>query len=319
MKNSKKNKIATVLLISIFFTFSVSLWAAVSDPKGDISVLSQHIFDVASDLKDETSRPELDSAEINFLLEDMKDLLKDYENMLVFAESPYPGEILLGKTPRLNDSWHEVDCVTRYNGQFNEIRIRRSVGGARYLRINDIEITYMTPNGPVKQTLNRSGRAKLYSGDVFQLALPRPMKVIKMRIAVEHESNGLIITGVPTNIERPRPRSDRPRRTGQILLGTTPRGNDSWVETICTSTLRPVKEIQLKRTGRRSSYLRISDIEVTYRTPSGTKKMVFNKGGRERLFFDQTFSIVLPEPMRVTRIRILVEHETTGLQIYGII
>ncbi len=319
MKNNKQIKIAAVLLISLFFTFSVSIWAAVSDPKRDISVISQHIFEAANDLKTETDKPVLDSAEINFLLDDMKELLKDYENILIFAESPYPGEILLGKTPRGNDSWLETECTTRYEGLFKEIRIRRAGSSARYLRINDIEVSYMTPKGTEKETLNQSARARLYTDDVFALALPRPMKITKIKIAIEHESGGLIITGVPTNnIERPRPRTERPRGQGRMLLGTTPKGKDSWVETICERTAMPVKEIHLERTGNNSSYLRISDIEITYRTPDGVKKMLLNKDARERLYFDQTFALVLPEPLRVTHIRILVGHETTGLRVYGI-
>ena len=315
MKNN--NKIAAVLLISVLLTFSVSLWAAVSDSSRDISVISEHIFDVAADLRAETDKPVLDSAEINFLLKDMKDLVKDYENLLVFAECPYPGEIMLAQTPRLNDSWHETDCVTRYNGPFKEIRIRRTGSSSRYLRINDIEITYMTPSGPEKQILNKNGRVRLYENEVFKLILPKPVKVTKIKIAVEHESNGLIITGVPAETERPRPGIERPRQTGKVLLGTTSNGNDSWVEALCERTPRPVKEIQLKRTGRKSGYLRINDIEITYRTITGTRKMVLNRNGRAKLYFDQDFNLILPEPMRITHIRIMVEHETTGLQIFG--
>ncbi len=318
MKKSKTIKIVAVLLFSLFLTFSVSIWAAVSDPKRDISVISQHILEAANDLKTETDKPVLDSAEINFLLDDMKDLLKDYENILIFAESPYPGEILLGRTPRGNDSWLETECTTRYEGLFKEIRIRRIGSGARYLRINDIEVSYITPKGTEKETLNRSARARLYPDDVFELALPRPMKVTKIKIAIEHDTDGLIITGVPTNIERPRPRTERQRGQNRVLLGTTPKGNDSWVETICENTARPVKEIHLERTGNRSNYLRINDIEITYRTPGGIKKMMLNKNAREKLYFNQTFALVLPEPLRVTHIRILIEHETTGLRVFGI-
>ena len=318
MKNSKKIKIASVLLIMVFLT-SVSLWAGVSDPKGDASVLTQHILDVASDLKIETEKPVLDSAEINFLLDDMKDLLRSYENILVYAESPYPGEILLGQTPSGNDSLLEVLCDTRYEGQFKEIRIRRTGSGARYLRINDIELTYMTPKGPEKETLNRYSRAKLYTGDVFGLVLPKPMKVMRIKISIEHKTSGLIITGVPTNVEHIKPRRKRQHQEqGPMLLGTTPKGGNSWVETFCENTFKPVKEIQLKRTGNKSSYLRISDIEITYRTPAGEKKMLLNKNAREKLYSNQTFSVILSEPLRISHIRILVGHETSGLEVYGI-
>ena len=318
MRHNNKIRAAAVLFIPVFLLFSVSLWAAGINSKRDILVISQHIFDTASDLKAETDKPVLDAAEINYLLDDMKDLLMDYENMLVFAESPYPGEIILAKTQHVDDAWIETDCVTRYEGLFKEIRIRRTGSRARYLRINDIELTYMAPGGPEKLTLNHNGQEKLYTGDIFKLSLPRPIKITRIKIAVEHESNGLIITGIPYKIEPPRPGIEGFRRGGKVLLGTTPKGDDSWVETVCDGTTRPIKEIQLKRTGHKSGYLRIDDIEITYRTPIGLKKVILNKNGREKLYFDQTFSLVLPEPMHVTHIRIMVEHETTGLQVYGI-
>lgn len=318
MRNGKQFKMTKYLFVLATITISIPLFAAMSDYKKDISTISQQILDIAADLKQETNKPDFDSEEIGFLLDDMKEMLKDYESMLVFAESPYPGEILLGKTPHVNDAWTETECTSRYDGLLKEIRIRRVGSSARYLRIYDIEVTCMTPNGPEKQTLNKGSNAQLYNNDVFKLALPKPMRITKIRILIEHESNGLIISGVPYNFEPRRPGPGRSRNRGPVLLGTTPPGDDSWVETICDGTSRPIREIQLKRTGQKAVYLRINDIEITYQTSTGPQKQVFNKSGNDRLYFDGTFSLVLPQPMRVTHIRIKIEHETTGLQVYGI-
>ena len=316
MRNRKQIRRAVVLFVPVIL--AIPLWAATSDYRNDAAFLSQQLVDAANDLKQETGRPDIDSVEVDYLLDEIKGLISDYENVLVFAESPYPGEILLGKTPRGDDAWVETPCSSRYDGLLKEIRIRRTGSSARYLRINDIEITSMTPSGPEKLILNKGARARLYSSDIFRLALPKPMRITKIRIAIEHESNGLIISGIPYNFERPRPRMQRSRQVGPVLLGTTPPGNDTWVETICNGTARPIREIQLKRTGRRASYLRINDIEITYQTPTGLRKQVFNKGGRIRLYSTGTYSLILPQPMRVTHIRILIEHESTGLQVYGV-
>ena len=147
------------------------------------------------------------------------------------------------------------------------------------------------------------------------------MRIRRIRISINHESTGLEIYGIPYETEPFQPRV-RPRRnspTTEVLLGTTPPGDDTWLETLCNNpNNRPIREIQLKRTGRRASYLRINDIEVTYMTPAGPTKEVFNKSGRAKLYYDSVFRLILPRPMRVVRIRILTEHESTGLQVYGI-
>jgi hypothetical protein len=316
MSNRKQFKIIVLILTAL--TGSISIWAVAGDYKRDISEISEQILETAADLKQETDKPVLDSNEVEYILDDMKEMLWDYENMLVFAASPYPGEILLGKTPPGNDGWVETGCTSRYEGLFKEIRIRRTGSRARFLRIYDIEVTCMTPNGPEKQILNKGSDEKLYTGDVFKLALPRPMRITNIRISIEHETNGLIISGVPYNLERQRPRMDRSREPREVLIGTTRRGNDTWLETICDDTPRPVKEILLKRTGYQAVYLRINDIEITYKTPEGLRKEVFNKSGNVKLYATGVFRLVLPKPMRVTHIRVLIEHESNGLQVYGI-
>ena len=232
----------------------------------------------------------------------------------------HPGEILLATTSGGEDTWLEALCDTRFEGPMKEIRIRRSGSRARYLRINDIEITYITPGGPRRETFNKNGRFRLYSNGVFRLALPRPMNNIRrIRISVGHESNGLEIYAVPLHLPVVRSNVLRNRYPAEVLMGTTPAGNDTWLETICSNPRnRPVREIQLKRTGREASYLRINDIEVTFLTPQGPKKEVFNKNGRFRLYYDGLFRLVLPRPLRIVRIRILIGHKSTGLNVYGI-
>jgi hypothetical protein len=310
-----------VILIADFILIG-TVWAVRNEYTDRIKVLSDQILTTADKLKKATDGPVFNSFEIDGALAELKDLIKEYENIMVFAGSPYPGEILLATTPAGNDSRLEALCDTRYDGPMKEIRIRRAGSRANYLRINDIELTYDTPEGPKTETFNKNGRFRLYSNGVFQLALPKPMKIRRIRVNIEHESNGLQIFGIPYNLPVLQPRV-MPVMPGQnpseVLLGTTPSGDDAWLETLCSSPYnRPVREIQLKRTGREASYLRINDIEVTYMTPQGPKVAVFNKGGRFRLYYDGVFKLVLPEPMRIVRIRILIEHESTGLKVFGI-
>jgi len=151
------------------------------------------------------------------------------------------------------------------------------------------------------------------------------MRIRRIAISVGHESTGLEVYGIPFElpaVRRPQiiqpPVQENPY-PAEILLGTTPPGDSTWLETLCSSPYyRPVREIRLRRTGRRTSYLRINDIEITYLTPQGFKKEVFNEGGRVKLYYDGVHQLALPRPMRVTRIRILINHESTGLKVYGV-
>jgi hypothetical protein len=105
-----------------------------------------------------------------------------------------------------------------------------------------------------------------------------------------------------------------------MLLGTTPPGHSTWVETLCKSHCGgPVREVRLKRTGREASYLRINDIEITYMTPRGMQKELLNEGARVKLYYGGEFRLALPRPMRIVRIRIKIDHESTGLEVYGVI
>jgi len=319
MKNNKIKKLVIVLFIPVSLIGAVR---AISNRYTDrITMLSDEILFTAEELQDATDQPVINSPEIDEILTELKGLIRDYENTLIFAESPYPGEILLGTTPPGDDTWVETLCSSRYDGLFKEIRIRRTGNRARYLRINDIEITYTNPEGPAKEVFNKNGRVRLYSDGVFMLALPRPMRIRRIRISIEHESTGLEIYGIPYESEPLQPR-ERPRRNlpaTEVLLGTTPPGNDTWLETLCSNPdNRPIREIQLKRTGRKASYLRINDIEVTYMTPTGPMKEVLNKSGRVKLYYDSVFRLIFPRPMRVVRIRIFTEHESTGLRVYGV-
>jgi len=308
------------LIIFLICTALISTaWAIRNEYSDRIIDFSEQILIAANELKDATEDPVFNSLEVERILSELKDSIKEYENLIAFAESPYPGEILLGTTPGGDGNWLETLCDSRYDGLIKEIRIRRTGSRARYLRINDIEVTNITPGGPRKETFNKNARFRLYRNEVFRLALPKPMKVNRIRIRIEHESTGLEVYGIPYNLPviRPKVRLDRP--PAEVLLGTTPAGDDTWLDTLCSNPYRrPIREIQLKRTGRESSYLRVNDIELTYLTPEGPKKEIFNAGGRYRLYYDGVFRLVLPRPMRVTRIRILVGHKSTGLNVYGI-
>jgi len=321
MKNSKIKKLVIVLFIPVSLIGAVRAFS--NKYTGRITILSDEILFTAEELQDATDQPVINSSEVDEILTELKGLIKEYENTLIFAESPYPGEILLGTTPPGDSTWLETLCSSRYDGLFKEIRIRRTGYEARYLRINDIEITYTTPQGPAKEVFNENGRVRLYRDGIFKLALPRPMRIRRIKININHESTGLEIYGIPYESEPLLPRPIvRPRRNSlatEVLLGTTPPGDDTWLETLCSNPgNRAIKEIQLKRTGRKASYLRINDIEVTYMTPTGPMKEIFNKGSRAKLYYDSVFRLILPRPMRVSRIRILTEHESTGLRVYGI-
>ncbi len=312
-----------VLIVALASPMGV-VWSINHDYFRQVTTLSDEILFKAQSLADVTDAPVFHAAQAETILNELKDMIDQYEEMMVFAESPYPGEILLGTTPPGDDTWLETLCTTRYGGPVKEIRLRRTGHRAKYLRINDIEVTYMTPAGPRRETFNRSARIKLYPDGLFRFPLPRPMRVRRIRILVHHESTGLVISAIPYARPAP-PRTERIQFVepepipAEILLGTTSRGNDSWLETVCHNPYhRPVKEIRLKRTGRRASYLRINDIEITSVTPKGRAKMLFNQNGRAKLRPGGVFSLVLPRPVRIAHIRIRIDHESAGLEVYGV-
>jgi hypothetical protein len=315
-----------VFVLLVLTSSAGTIWAIANGYAGRAQGLAEEIVLNAEELRDATNGPAYNSTEVDEILSEMKELISEYEAVMVFAESPYPGEIMLGSTPGGNSTWLEALCSTRYDGPLKEIRIRRTGHKANYLRINDIEITYSTPEGWGRETFNQNGRVKLYSSNVFKLALPRPMRIKRIRIRINHESTGLEITGIPYHPDgaprfprRMRRSAVENRGPSEVLLGTTPGGSSTWLETLCSNpSHRPIREIQLKRTGRKTSYIRINDIEVTYLTPGGRRKEVFNKGGRVKLYNDKIFKLSLPRPMRVVNIRVLINHRSTGLEVRGI-
>lgn len=188
------------IVLLIILAVSIGAIRAIADGYSSrIEALSEQILAKAGDLSDATHGPVFDSSEVQGTLTELKSLIDEYETLMVFVESPHPGEILLGTTPAGDDTWLDTLCDTRYGGLLKEIRIRRTGHRANYLRIKDIEITYLTPRGPKKQTFNRRGRVKLYHGGVFKLALPKPMKVLRVRVGIHHESTGLEFYGIPYN------------------------------------------------------------------------------------------------------------------------
>lgn len=315
-----------VFVLLVVTSSAGTIWAIANGYSGRVQGLADEIVLNAEELRDATSGPAYNRTEVDEILSEMKELISEYEAVMVFAESPYPGEIVLGSTPGGDSMWLEALCSTRYDGPLKEIRIRRTGNKAKYLRINDIEITYSTPVGWGRETFNKDGRVKLYSDGVFKLALPRPMRIRRIRIRINHESTGLEISGIPYHPDGA-PRFPRRMRRmavehggpSEVLFGTTPGGNSTWLETLCSNpSQRPIREIQLKRTGRKTSYIRINDIEVTYLTPGGRRKEIFNKNGRVKLYHDGIFKLSLPRPMRIVNIRILVSHRSTGLEVYGV-
>jgi hypothetical protein len=317
---------SAVFVLLVLGCSSGTIWAIANGYAGRVKGLAEEIVLNAEELRDATSGPAYNRVEVDEIIAELKELIMEYEAAMVFAESPYPGEIMLGSTPGGDSTWLETLCSTRYDGPLKEIRIRRTGHRANYLRINDIEITFSTPAGWGKETFNKDGRVKLYSDGVFKLALPRPMTIQRIRIKINHESTGLEITGIPYYPEGVRRSSRSMRRMAiehsgpsEVLLGTTPGGSSTWLETLCSNpSPRPIREIHLKRTGSKDSYLRINDIEVTYLTPAGRRKEVFNKSGRVKLYHDGVFKLSLPRPMMVVNIRVLINHRSTGLEVYGV-
>ncbi len=320
MRKRQTNRLGRVLIVFVLLlgASAGNIWAIANGYSAKIKGLAEDIVLLAGELRDATDGPAYNSLDLEDILGELKDLIKEYEEVMVFAQSPYPGEIMLGATPGGDSTWLEALCSTRYEGPLKEIRIRRTGRRASYLRINDIEITYITPKGMKKEVFNKGGRVRLYRDGVFKLALPIPMRIRRIRININHESTGLDVYGVPyfsKIVKRPVIENGGLR---EVLLGTTPGGDGTWLETLCSSPYRrPIREIRLKRTGRKASYLRINDIEVTYLTRAGVRKGLFNKNGRVKLYYDGVFRLSLPRPMRVTAVRILVDHQSTGLEVYG--
>jgi hypothetical protein len=312
-------RLGRILLVSLILVSSAgTIWALTNGYSGRVKALADKIVLSAEKLSNATNKSVSNSHEVGEILDELKGLIKEYEEVIVLAQSPYPGEILLATTPGGDSTWLEALCSTRYEGPLKEIRIRRTGHKSNYLRINDIEISYVTPRGVIKEVFNKGGRVKLNRDGVFKLALPRPMRIRRVRININHESTGLEVCGVPYFSEIVNQPVVENGGLREALLGTTNGGDSVWLETLCNSRNRPVREIKLKRTGRKASYLRINDIEVTYMTRGGPRKEVFNKGGRVKLYYDGEFKLSLPRPMRITKVRVLVGHESTGLEVYGV-
>ena len=322
----------SIILLTVLAACVGTAWAATNVYSMRTKALSEQILVRAEELADVTGAAVLDSARAEGILTELKQFIQEYETTMIFAESPYPGEILLGTTPPGEDTWLETLCTSRYDGPLKEIRLRRTGHRAEYLRINDIEITYATPSGLQSELFNKQARARLYYGGVFKLALPKPMRIRRIRILIEHESTGLEVYGVPYEMPAfPRLEPDRrheipvfPRREpdrypGEVLLGTTPGGDSTWLETPCSGAReRPVREIRIRRTADEASYVRINDIEITHLTPRGMATEVFNIDADVKLFRGGVFKLALPRPMHVTRIRIRIDHKSSGLEVYGV-
>jgi len=204
MKSFGRHTKKLLVLLLIILGSAGTIRAISSAYSRRAEVLSEEILLKAGQLK------------VDAVILELKSLIKEYEQNMVFARSPYPGEILLGTTPPGHSTKLETLCSTRYDGLLKEIRIRRTGRGGSYLRINDIEITHITPRGPQTAIFNENGRVKLYHSAVFRLALPRPMRIRRIAISVGHESTGLEVYGIPFELPAV-------RRPG----GNTPRNNSA--------------------------------------------------------------------------------------------
>jgi|GEM_PF-2551132 len=286
---------------------------------GRLRSLSAELAATAERLRAANAGPFLQVQDSQVLLGQMRSLIDQYEQMLVFADSPYPGEVYIGTTNAGDSRWLDLLPTGRYSGYYKEIRVRRTGTRANYLRINDIEIVQNTRHGSVTETFNVNGRVKLYAGGVFQLALPKPMRIDRMRIRIDHESTGLEVYGVPYEGIVDDPRAPVREYPGEVLLGTTPGGDSTWLETLCGgAAYPPVRQLRLRRTGQAASYIRVREIEVTYLGLRGTETVMLNTQGRDKLYFNDVYSVALPQPMRVVRVRIHIDHKSTGLEVYGV-
>ena len=193
--NSKRRPGKRLVLLLVLAGSAAAFCTIPNDYPGRIRDLSDRILLSAQQLRDRTY-DNLHSADTEQTLARLKDLIDEYEGLILLERSPYPGEILIGTTPPGDSTWLETLCNTRHSPLLKEIRIRRTGRRADYLRINDIEITYLTPRGLRKEVFNENGRVKLYYDGVYQLALPRPMRVTRIRILINHESTGLKVYGV---------------------------------------------------------------------------------------------------------------------------
>jgi len=185
-----------IILLIILVACISTAWAARNVYSARTVALSGQILIRAEELADVTHAAVLDSTRAEEILAELRELVKEYETALIFAQSRYAGEILLGTTPPGDDTWLETLCSNPYNRPVKEILLKRTVGGASYIRINDIEVTYLTPKVPQKEVFNKSGRFRLYPDGVFRLTLPEPMRIVRIRILIEHESTGLNVFGI---------------------------------------------------------------------------------------------------------------------------
>jgi len=186
----------SIFLLLILAGSAAAIGAMANGYSGRMKGLSGQIVLRAEQLRNATDGPTYDFREAEEILSELKGLIKQCEEAMVFAQSPYPGEILLGTTPAGDSTWLETLCSRPYNRPIREIRLRRTGREASYVRINDIEVTHLTPEGMKKELFNIDGRLKLYHDGVCRIPLPRPMRIVHIRILIDHESAGLKVYGV---------------------------------------------------------------------------------------------------------------------------
>jgi hypothetical protein len=106
---------------------------------------------------------------------------------------------------------------------------------------------------------------------------------------------------------------------GEMLLGTTSAGNDSWLEVVCKSPINVlITEIRFRKTRGGSEYIRIYEAEVTYPAPDGMKTELIKIDEKRLYSYAGDYrQLRLPRPMKAIKIRLRIAHRTNGVEVWG--
>lgn len=123
-----------IILMLVLLGFAGTIAVIASEYPNRNKVLAERIVFKAEQLRDATFVSDLDSQHPEFILDVLKDLIDEYEQNLIFAHSPYAGEILIGTTPGGHSTWLETLCTTPPHTRIKEIWLQRTGNWARYLK-----------------------------------------------------------------------------------------------------------------------------------------------------------------------------------------
>ena len=99
MKHLGRHAKRRIIFLVVVLSSVVAVGAAVNEYLSRSQVLSEQILAKAGQLREATYGSSFNSPQTGAILAGLKGLIKAYEENMVFAESPYPGEIVLGRTP----------------------------------------------------------------------------------------------------------------------------------------------------------------------------------------------------------------------------